>query len=361
MQSDAQTRAFRRAVDCINAAAVNQATWTDVSRHACEALGADAAALIAWRTRDHQVLAMDGVGQDPALVRDYETHYYKHDVLLDSARFDGEWQVSDEVFPDAQWGNHEFFGMLHRHRVRQVVALTLRLDNDIMAGMSLHRGARGKTKSADFHAGPLRHFTQAACAAFSERYSAAAAVRQSIEELLSSPTAQCLLADAAGCVQWLSATQSFGGLGPLMLVGGRLWHSDPASDARLRRLISQAVAGTRGAISLRGARGVALRIEAQPVPAAAKLIASQALALIRIESRGVGHVPELEDLQSLFGVTRAQAKVLQLLCDGQPPRKCGEQLGCSEATVRTHIAQLMNRMECSTQVQLVGRALLLTR
>jgi DNA-binding CsgD family transcriptional regulator len=360
MQPAIQTQVLRRAIEGLRAAGAGDETWTEVSRLVCTAVGADSAAIVAWRTSSHQVEAFEGFGQEASLVREYQEHYYQYDVLLENAPLGGGWQVSTERFPMAQWRMNPFFGdLLHRHRVEQVLALTLRLGDDVMAALALHRKTAAKMLAADFNRGALANLTQAAVQAFSTRYSTAHAARKALDTAMSSPNSHCYLADATGGIRPLSSQHPHDDLGPLHLARNRVWHSDPTSNMRLQHLVAQAIAGTRGAISVPGGRRATLRIEAQPLPAQAKLTASQALALLRVEVRRIGTVPDATELQTLFGLTPMQSRVLQLLCEGLPPKECAERLGCSVATVRTHIAQLFNRMRCSRQTQLVQAALLL--
>jgi DNA-binding CsgD family transcriptional regulator len=359
MQLDPQRRSFERAIDAFHAAGAAEASWSDVARLACDAVGADSAAVVAWRTSNLEVEAFEGHGQEPGLVREYAEHYSQYDPQLQGVPAGGGWQVSNERFPDAQWSTNPFIGdLLHRYRIGQNMALTLQVGDDLMAALSLHRHTRTGTVAADFQTGQLARLTRAAVDAFSTRYATVHAVRRSLAQALASPSAYCYVSDAAGNARSLSALHPTGAVGSFSLYGGRAQHIDPAANARLRQLVARAAAGVRCSLSLKGGKGVVLRFEAQPLPAQAKLMDTQALALVHVETRSLDDLPDEADLQSLFDLTPAQSKVLRLLCEGLPPKKCAQRLNCSEATVRTHIAQLMQRMECSRQVQLVQAAML---
>ena len=355
--------AFHRAVESLRAAGTGHASWTEASRLACDVVGADAAAVIVVRGADHAVELMEGYGHDPALISDYDAYYHQHDVLAESARRTNEWQVSDESYPANQWGAHPFFGgFLRQYRVAQILVLTLHLSENVKVGFSFHRHTRMSARAADFQEGMLPQFTQHAVRAFETREVVLRSARQSLADALTGDNMVCFLAGARGRIEPLSrqgAMTTLFASRKLVFDGRGIRHTDAPSNTRLQRLLANAAGGKPGKICLRanGVNTSALRFEAQPAPETTKRGPTQKLALVRVTLLDASTPPDEEDLRALFGLTPTEGRVLRYLCDGLSVKACAERLRCAEATVRTHIAHLMNKMHCARQGQLVRAAM----
>lgn len=355
-----------RAIESLRAALTGTADWEEASRRACALVGADAGAVIAWRKSDHGLELLEHQGYDGRFADEYTAHYFRHDLLMDAAEkaAPNEWIVSDEIYPWNRFGGHVFFGdFLTRHRVNQIVALVMALGEDRTIAFTFARHTRQPVRAADFARGDVATFARAACEVFAAREQTVANARQSLQDAFTSDTALCLLVDAIGRAHGLDggrvAVGAIGG-GELILDGHRLRHRDPLSNDRLTRLVAAAQTGRAAAISLRaGSRGT-VRVDARPAPVGVKLAARQALAFVRIERRESTTRIEAGELQLVFGLTPAQARVLALLCEGLSASECSNVLDCGMPTIRTHIAQLMERMGCRRQTQLVRAALLAT-
>jgi DNA-binding CsgD family transcriptional regulator len=352
--------AVRSAVEALRAAGTGS-TWLDAARAMATAVGADAAGIVIWDGKSHEVLSIDGFGFSDSLASEYQQEFFKYDRMLEEPPPPGDWQVSDERFPDVRWSRDPYFGdYLHRHCIGQVCALTLRADSNVIASVTMHRHTRRATVAADFRAGVLGQLTQEATMAFSVRYDTAQAVRHALQEALDNTNAMSLLVDTQFRVQPLSTQHPLLDIGPLMLTNGRLAHRNARAQRRLQQLVARAAHGARDTVIVPGPRGVALRIEAMPLPKRGRYADAQTLVLVRIERRGTSRIPAERELHEMFDITPMQARVLRLLCEGMSAADCAERMAVSMATVRTHIAQLMLRMDCRRQAQLVQAALLLS-
>ena len=362
MQTTSPRSSHDRAFEAVSAAGAGLETWTNASRHACDVVGADAAAFIVWKVPEMTVTIMEGHGHDARLVQDYEAHFHRHDLLLSSARFCNEWQVSDETFPAAQWGRHEFFGgFLERHRVRQVLALTLKLGSDYLAGFSFHRHTRQHTTAAELLEGPVGAFTRHVVEAFGIREAAARASRTSLHQLLATDKTVCFLADSQariddliGFGSSLDRLRCFGLLGE----GRTLRHRQPASQTRLLKALRTAMQGGSAKVCLSSPGHLAVRVQFHPAPPAAKQGITQPLALVQVTVIDGDDKPSPEDLRSLYALTAAEVRVLLLLCEGESVAQCAARLECSVATIKTHLHHLFAKMYCSRQSQLVRTAML---
>lgn len=362
MQSAPSRTAYDRAVESVRAAGSGLETWTNASRLACDVVGADAAAFIVWKAPEMTVSVMEGHGHDARLVQDYESHFYQHDLLLSSARFCNEWQVSDESYPAAQWGRHEFFGgFLEGHRVRQILALTLKLGSDCLAGFSFHRHTRRDTSAGELLEGSVGAFTRQVIKAFGVHQAAERASRTCLHQLLTTDRTVCFLADGHGEIEDLvgvgSSPDWLRRLG-LLGSGRTLRHRQPASHARLLKALRVAVQGGSAKVCVSAPGYLAVSVQAQPAPPATKLAITQPLALVQITVIDGDDKPSSEDLRSLYALTAAEVRVLLLLCEGASVEQCAARLECGVATIKTHLHHLFAKMDCSRQSQLVRAALL---
>ena len=132
-------------------------------------------------------------------------------------------------------------------------------------------------------------------------------------------------------------------------------------EQRLRKLIATTTARTQGSIRLLGRDGHAMRLETLPLPRQGKLSNKELAVLVSVKQTIGRELPEIHELREVFSLTHAQANVLRLLCDGRDAKECAEKTNCSIATIRNHIAQLMMRMNCSRQAQLIQMARQLLR
>jgi DNA-binding CsgD family transcriptional regulator len=62
---------------------------------------------------------------------------------------------------------------------------------------------------------------------------------------------------------------------------------------------------------------------------------------------------DVEVLQRYFGLTSAEARVMQTVGTGHPPREAAALLGISYGTVRTHLKSVYRKANVSTQAELV--------
>ena len=350
---------FKRAADTVEAAGKSDASWREVAQAACDFLGTDEGWCVVWRTSDRQVLLMEGnVGETPKS-REYEEHYYTTDVLLDLDLKPRQWVVSDEVFPDSAASRLEFFSAwLRPHRVDQVVSLSLRVAPDTFAALSFHRHTRMPQVASDLTRGRYRRFTQLAHAAFSARYSQAAHTRKMLSEATDSDDVASFFVDAAGRLEGVHESAQMPQLtwSSFRIVQGNVRHVSARAQTRFETLVAAALQGRHGSIFVPGDQGAIVRVEARPAPASARL-GQRPVAFVRLERRHADARPAEEDLSALFALSASEARVLQALCLGLSVAQCAERLGRSEATVRSHIANLLRKMHCARQSDLVRMAM----
>ncbi|HEY0881022.1 MAG TPA: helix-turn-helix transcriptional regulator [Archangium sp.] len=67
--------------------------------------------------------------------------------------------------------------------------------------------------------------------------------------------------------------------------------------------------------------------------------------------------PTTQTLQSRFGLTRAEARVVKLLAEGRSMKRIAEELGVSLETTRTHAKRAMQKTDTHRQAELVSLVL----
>ncbi|WP_051377761.1 MULTISPECIES: helix-turn-helix transcriptional regulator [Derxia] len=359
---------FAQARDSLQAVAGGEGGWLDVGKSFAQLVGADTASVLVWRSADQQVLAHEHTGVDPGLQAEYSEHYYQYDLLLQNAlkgRMRLHWQVSDEAFPDERWGSQPFFNLLRRYGMQQVIALALHVSPGVIAGITLLRSTRLPVSAAQLHSGAMGELSDQARETFAECFTRTGAVRRSIHEVLQHGGALVFLVDENWNVASLDGRslegEVLGSPAHGRIRGNRLGIVDGRLREGFAAALRGAMSGVRGRLDCRIGEGQSMHLELLPLPAAARLTGADRWVITQAELRTPPALPSPEQLQAAFPITPAQARVLHGLCSGESVKQLAERFGCGVLTVRSHVVDLMRRMDCSRQAELVQRALLFGR
>ncbi len=141
--------------------------------------------------------------------------------------------------------------------------------------------------------------------------------------------------------------------------GGKLLHPDAKIQA-LFDAYCQAVARDGKARSLAAAAGWGelTWIDISAAPQALSLIGNRML-LVRMRRKSAFAQPDVDRLEAVFAITRAEAAVLAGLAMGHSVEEVATLRHASVLTVRKQVASLLNKMECNRQSELVRLASLL--
>jgi DNA-binding CsgD family transcriptional regulator len=147
----------------------------------------------------------------------------------------------------------------------------------------------------------------------------------------------------------------------IAIESGRLRASDPREDARLQRLLAEALRATEaigasgGCTSVTrspGRRPLGLRVV--PLPAAGRRLGvPSAAALVFVGESERGPHLEPEALRGLYGLTPAEARIASRLGTGIALSRIARELGVSLETVRTHRKHLFRKTGVRSQSELV--------
>lgn len=143
----------------------------------------------------------------------------------------------------------------------------------------------------------------------------------------------------------------------LRIQHGRLNSSKPEVTDMLQRSTAAATRHPRcaTAFSPNPHSPVAQRVLVRAIPLSAELPLARFghgdLVLFFFSSGPA--VPGLHALQQLFGLTPAEAELIQLLAQGKSAQACAAERGVSLATVRTQLARIFAKTGTSSQAQLM--------
>ena len=139
--------------------------------------------------------------------------------------------------------------------------------------------------------------------------------------------------------------------------------ADARENTKLHQLIKAALESTEGQ-SLNGTSFMQisrpsgrqpLSVMVSPLLSApAGALSSEAVVACFISDPEAGHVPTLEALGQIYGLTPAEAEVVQLLAKGLPLDEIAADRGISLNTVRSHLKHIFSKTGTSRQGELLG-------
>ena len=239
------------------------------------------------------------------------------------------------------------------------------LGPDLQAGIALHRTRKaGRFEARDLERFAVLHGHMKRALAIGARLGSLASLQQLTAEYLDSSSAAVILLDRSRRVVFLNRAaetlRSCGDGVQILPDGIRLART--ADCERLDALISQALVAVRtqhlahGAV-MRAARpsgrrpyGIHVTTLHRP-PAALALFRPAVCVLISDPDRRCG--PSAQQLQKLFQLTQAEARLAACLAAGEPLRRSAEQLGVTYGTARSRLTQLFEKTNTRSQSELI--------
>ena len=147
-----------------------------------------------------------------------------------------------------------------------------------------------------------------------------------------------------------------------LLVGGRIAATDPTRTRALRGMAEAAAAGTRSpspgwTATLPRTTSAPLYVLTAPMPRPAKGPFARPLAVVFVSDPDRPVETSREVLQRLFGLTPAEAGVLEALVRGATVQEAAESLGVAVETARSQLKAIFAKSGTSRQAELVARVL----
>ena len=332
--------------------------WRQVLDAARRLVGGDSATLLMFGS-DGTLLVFENTHASEEATRDYSERFHALDIVRPEAagRQAGTWLDTQALFSPSQLsGSAYYVDFMCRYRMRQMMTLLL-YPSSQQAGLTVQREhpATGDRRAAERPA--VRQFTTALLQALARRREAARDWLTVTETAFYALDEALCLSTIDGEILYLTPKgESLLHSGSALCARrGRLWHPDGAvRDALTAALRQTALPGpARAPFAVPGSRG-APSFTLDLVRADPRLrFAGEALVLIRMRRHPPpGDVP-LSSYCAAFGITAAEARVLDALIRGQSPAEHAVVHGVSVHTVRKQIATLMDKMQCRRQVDLV--------
>lgn len=346
------------AVACI---AAEHPPWTDILSTARELVGADSGSLI-MLSGSGDLMHVSHVGLAESTIDAYTQHFYKHDLMSRAAANQeaGAWLDSDEAIPRDTLLRSEFhIDYLHKNGQAQILALLMERSGQRTTAMSFQRSSIEAGARARLSAGETGTYVRAFQHALRTRQDAMHADIRVLDDTFAALGEAACVVSRGGAVLHLSAlcASLLDNRQGLHVRHGQLRHANADVLAYVRDNIDTTLRTgqrTRAMVALTWGQTLSLDITLAP---ARWKIAGEALALIRIRHNRVDDGIDTAGLVSTFAITPAEARVLAGLVAGQSPADHAQAYGVSENTVRTQIARLKSKLNCSRTVDLVRLAL----
>jgi len=329
----------------------------------------DASTATVWRcnTRTLQITDFTAHGHDDRAMTLYATHYVTLDPATPKvlAAGTGQW-LADEVLMDARVREHQPY--LHEFALPNGIGRVGGGKVSTESDTCLYLGLQRQPGTRPFGTKALRNF-QAIAPHLARAHKLHEHIKhvnhgfglaESVLDQLSAPL--CVL-NLKGRVLMANraASMVFATDAPLTVRDGHLRAAMPNLHDQLQAALTRACAPSPQGSDWRtvSQTGIAWRLSMVPLPQGHGLHhVSEGAAGTPRALLVIGRVerPDVTRLRLHFGLTRAEADLLAALASGESATAYANRRGVTVATVRTHSAALLAKMNCSSQLSLVALA-----
>lgn len=350
---------LHRALEAVRYLADAEPPWSAVLRSASDLMGTDGAVFIV----QHQGrVDIQQVGADPSAVSDYAKHFHAQDVLLLPGMSSpvGTWLDTENILSTREKARGGYYNdFMCRHHMRQLGSFILsRESSSGWSSLGVQRERVDSKLSERMGGAQVSRYLRALNAAVKARSRAAQQWLLTAECMFERMDEAVFLASPTGAVvQAGSAT-----LARLRQVGllklNELWHPLESVRCAMRASLDKTGREPASSATLRVpcASGELLQLSFAKAAAALRLL-NEDLVFVRVRFPQSSQDAEVEVLRQSFRLTPAEARVLCALVDGAVAKAHAAREGVSIHTVRKQIAMLMQKMNCSRQLELVRKAM----
>jgi len=355
--------AVRRAIEAVSHLADPEPPWHDILRTARDMVGADSGTLIVFDAR-HNLLNLSAIGFSEACAADYQNRYYRYDVLERNSRLapPGTWLDTATMYRQGQLERTEFYtDFMARHRMAQILSLVVESSAVMHAAIGFQRATIDGKAGDRLQSGACARYFRLLRSQLAQRQNALAIGWQSIESAFTDVGEAVLLISKDAMVAKMSelAMRCLDDDRGWHMRGGRLRHAEGKIQALFdSHCLAVARDGKTRSLATAAGWGELLWVDISAAPETLNLIGGRML-LARVRRRSAFAPPDIDRLESVFAITRAEAAVLAGLATGHSVEEVATLRNASVLTVRKQVASLLNKMECSRQSELVRLASLL--
>lgn len=339
-----------RIASALYAGVADNDLWHQALRQTAQALDTERCVVLARHTPTEQILVVDNAGLDACILEEYEGYYHTLDTLLEAARdvptgaLRRDRQIMDE---DAIRRSPFYNEFLFRHDIGSIMfSQTLReretdwliafhRSRDIPHFDPHHERVLGRLAPHLQNALSLRLRLQGL--EHRSRLGMAALNSFATPLLLVSGGARLLLANTAG-ESWFSSQAGF-------LARSERWrHALATATGRLGPALAEGLSLPDGT-----------HVVVLPAPSAfqPQERGPSRLALVMVHTPQQATAPASGMLKSLFGLSSAEYRLLELLMVGMTLSQAAQHLGVSVETARTQSKAVLQKTGCRRQTDLM--------
>lgn len=337
--------------------------WEGILASAARLVGADSGTLIHF-DGDSELVGVTSFGHGEDTARDYTGYFCNIDIVAERAKQSGAgtWVDTNAMMSSQALHCTEYYAdFMRKHGMAQSFVLPLVELPSLRVGLGFQRSTILHDAGRKLGSGATGQYFRFLQDAFLERRRSFDVHVQTLEATFAGLGDALCLVGANGSVLRVSALA--GALlaeGPGLAVRrGKLWHSEPQVLQYVLRAISAvACGGIRTRVHVPGGWGHVLSIDIAMAPPRLRLTSETAL-LLRLQKNSAFTEANANQLASFFHLTIAESRVLAALANGHAAADYAAMNGVSLNTVKNQIRALMEKMQCSRQVELVKLALLL--
>jgi DNA-binding CsgD family transcriptional regulator len=349
-------------IDYAYRAAFNEELWPAFLEKFSDALSAQNAALILHNLASGRNRTIACVRTDPDLLRLYNEHYYACNPWTRKgceelpARIVG---VGEIYCTERELERTEFYNdWLRPQGLKHSIAglVTASGENIVMCSAlrTAEKGAFGSQEIA-FGEALLPHVGAAARAR--ERVGDVFQAGRAALDVLYRLVQPCLLVDRHGRIVFvnLAGEHMVARSESLRLTGSVLTGTHPETTSELHRLFARAAAepAAAGQMLITAASGRRTLVFVDPVPASDFLATgTQPYAAVWVND-GTTHVPRLRRMQTMFGLTTAEAGLAGELASGRTLADIADEHRLSRHTVRNQLKSVFAKTGARSQSDLV--------
>jgi DNA-binding CsgD family transcriptional regulator len=308
---------------------------------------------------------LDGLGS-------YQSHWAAFDPWAYSPKqrrpAAGAISVGEELIDHAELTRTAFYADFGRHYdLVRIIGGVLEAGPSGTSVVSVARGDQGQpfgTAESALLAALLPHLQRAL--QLHRRLSRAERVAADVATVIETSSRAVLLVDARLTVIYsnTAGARLTARRDGLTIDNGELRTARTADTTRLRELLADAIQtsqgeglGAGGMITVgrpSGGRPFAVLVCPVAQQMTAPLVGGSAAAIVFINDPEQVVIPDEPDLQALFGLTPAEARLTALLAQGASLGEAADRLGVREATVRSRLKSVFLKTGTHRQAELIG-------
>ncbi|AHV92783.1 helix-turn-helix transcriptional regulator [Bordetella holmesii] len=324
--------------------------WRQALILAARAVGTDRCTVLARNVDTESILVIDNAGLSAAALDEYERHYYQMDSFMEAARNvpTGGCLRDDEAFGPGGIRRSEFYNdFLYRHDIGSLMLTQAVRTPDIEWTVAFQRSP-GHTHFEHQHANALGRLVP--------HLQKALQLRLRLRELERRASLGEAALDTFGTPLLFIAPS-----GRLLManLAGEAWYSRHGKQLEHTAQWSRVLAAATGSIGPAVAEGMRLpgggHIVALPAPQAYRNsdVQGPGLALVMVHTHLNPSPPARSMLKSLFGLSAAESRLLEVLMAGATLSQAAQQLGLSVETVRTQSKAVLQKTGTQRQAGLM--------